>query len=89
MHIPQDTAVDEESSGGDEQEEEIDMVVPADAVVDPDTVVVLSLDAGAAEGAVFAACGLGVLACRAEVAGVEEEVVVRVREEGGAVGGVD
>lgn len=54
------------------------MVVAADAVVDPDAVVVLALDAGAAEGAVFAARGFGVRAGAAEEARVIEEGVVGV-----------
>ena len=54
------------------------MIVAADAVIDPNAVVVLSLDAGAAEGAVFASCGFGLVAGVAEVAGMEEEVVVGI-----------
>ncbi len=55
------------------------MIVAAYAVVDPDAVVVLALDAGAAQRAVFAARGFRVVAGAAEVAGVKEEVVVWVR----------
>ena len=54
------------------------MIVAADAVVDPDAVVVLPLDAGAAEGAVFAAGRLRVVAGGAEVSRVKKEVVVWV-----------
>ena len=89
VSIAQEAAVGEERGGGDEEQEEINVVVAADAVVDPDAVVVLALDAGAAEGAVFAARGFGVLAGGAEVAGVEEEVVVGVGCQGGVVGGVE
>ena len=78
MPVPEEAAVGEEKRDGDEEQEEIEVVVAAYAVVDPDAVVVLALDAGAAEGAVFAARGLGVLAGGAEVARVEEEVVVGV-----------
>jgi hypothetical protein len=65
------------------------VVVAADAVVDPDAVVVLALNAGAAEGAVLGARGFGVVAGGAEVAWVEEEVVVGVGCQGGVVGWVE
>ena len=65
------------------------MIVATDAIVDPDTMMVLALDAGVAEGAVFAACWFGVVAGGTEIAGVKEEVVVRVCGESRVVGGVD
>lgn len=86
--VAETAAVGEEDGDGDEKQEEVEMVVAADTVVDPDTVVVLALDAGAAEGAVFAAGRFGVVAGRAEVAWVEEDVVVGVSCQGGPVCGV-
>ena len=68
----------------------MEVVVAADAVVDPDAVVVGLLDAGAADAAVFAACGFGAVAASAGLGvpglgRVEDGVVWRVGEHGGGV----
>ena len=79
-------AVDQQESDGDEQEQEIEVIVAADAVVDPDAVVVGFLDAGATQRAVLRARRFGDVACAAEIAGVVEEVVVGIGVQGGVVG---
>jgi hypothetical protein len=53
MLVAEDAAVTEQGCDGYEEKKEVEMVISADAVVDPDTMVVLALDAGAAERAVF------------------------------------
>ena len=58
----EERSVGEQAGEREHEPEEKDMVVAADAVVDPDAVVVGFLDAGAAEGAVFASCGFGEVA---------------------------
>ena len=76
--VAQVSAVGEEQAGGDEQGKEVPVVVAADAVVDPDAVVVMFLDAGGADGAMLAAWRFGEMACTAVLVGVEDCVVVRV-----------
>ncbi len=57
--IAQPSAVGEQDGDAEHQPEEVEVVVPSDAVVDPDAVVVGLLDASAADAAVFAAGGFG------------------------------
>lgn len=72
-------AVAKEAGCRDEQSDEVAVVVQADTVVDPDTVVVLALYAGFADGAVFAAGWFGTLgAGSTTLMGVIKRVVVRI-----------
>ena len=95
-------AVAGEEGEGEEKQEEEGVVGAADAGVEPDAVVVALCDAGAAEGAVFAAGGFGEVAGAAGWGGVvgvgvgvgvgwvEEGVVVGVGGHGeGVAGGRD
>lgn len=67
--VAQVGAIGQQEGEREHQREEIDVVVPADAVVDPDAVVVGLLHAGAADAAVFAACRFGELAGPAGLGG--------------------
>lgn len=72
---------DQGSSAGNKQVEP-EIVVAADAIVDPDTVMVLSLDTSLAEGTVFGAGGLGELTGATEVAWMEETIIIGVGADG-------
>ena len=90
-------AVGGEKGKGEEQQEEVGVVGAADAGVEPDAVVVVLGDAGAAEGAVFAAGGFGAVTGAAGwhrgrgrgrgVGWVEERVVIGVGGHGEGVDG--
>jgi len=70
------------------QSKEPAQIIPRDAVINPDAVVVHAGDAGAADAAVFRAGGLGEVTSPAEAGGVVEGVVVGVvREVRGVVEG--
>lgn len=67
--VAQVGAIGQQEGEREHEGEEIDVVVPADAVVDPDAVVVGLLDAGAADTAVLAAGGFGEAAGAAGLGG--------------------
>jgi uncharacterized membrane protein len=71
-------AVGEQEGDGEHEGEEVEVIVAADAVVDPDAVVVGLLDAGVADAAVFAAGGFGQVAGAAGLGGEGSVVAVVV-----------
>ena len=76
--VGQVSAVEEECGHGEQQEEEEFVVSPADAVVDPNAVMVGAGDAVAAQAAMLGAGGFGKVAGAAVVVWVEEYGVVGV-----------
>ena len=78
--MPQPSPIKQQTLNSHQQRIEPDVVVPSHAIVDPDTVMILLLYAHFTDRAMFRAGGFCEVACGAEIAGVEERVVVGVRE---------
>lgn len=71
-------SVDQHSRERDQQRNEVHAVVGADAIHQPDTVMIMSRDTSLTEAAMFAACWLEKFTGTTTMAWVKENSVVRI-----------
>lgn len=76
--IPQYRGIPEQDGDGEQQSEKMNIVVPANTIIDPDTVMVLSLYANLADATMLAAGWFGEFACVALHVRMVEYIVIRV-----------